>query len=42
MSDDEEHHEAMAETDPEKLERELIQVAAVCVAQVECIRRRRG
>lgn len=32
---DEEVHEAFAETDPEKLKAELIQVAAVAVAWVE-------
>lgn len=37
---DEEVAEAFAETDPEKLEAELIQVAAVAVAWVEAIRRR--
>lgn len=36
----EEFEEAMAETDPEKLRTELIQVAAVAVAWVEAIDRR--
>lgn len=36
----EEFHEAMAETAPLALRRELIQVAAVAVAWVECIDRR--
>jgi hypothetical protein len=38
----EEWLEAYAETDPTKLETELIQVAAVAAAWVECIRRRQG
>ena len=38
----EEFYEAMAETDPAKLRAELIQVAAVAVAWVECIDRRGG
>ena len=36
----EEFWEAMSETDPEKLQVELVQVAAVAVAWVEAIRRR--
>lgn len=35
----EEFYEALAEEDPEKLRNELIQVAAVSVAWVECIDR---
>lgn len=37
---EEEHAEALAERDPEKLRAELIQVAAVAVAWVEAIDRR--
>jgi hypothetical protein len=37
----EEVAEALAETDPVKQEQELIQVAAVAVAMVECSRRNR-
>jgi hypothetical protein len=37
----EEVYEALEETDPEKLGAELIQVAAVCIAWVECIARRK-
>jgi hypothetical protein len=37
----EEVHEAFAESDPEKLRAELIQVAAVTMAWIECIDRRR-
>lgn len=37
----EEVAEAFAETDPEKLEGELVQVAAVCVNWIEAIERRR-
>ena len=36
----EEFYEALAEIDPEKLRTELIQVAAVAVAWIECIDRR--
>jgi len=38
----EEVFEALAETDPEKLELELIQAAAVIVAWVEKLRRHRN
>lgn len=38
----EEMAEAFAETDPDKLEAELIQAAAVCVAWVQSIRRRKS
>lgn len=38
----EEVYEAMAESDPEKLREELIQVAAVAVAWAEAIDRRRS
>jgi hypothetical protein len=39
----EEFYEALAEADPEKLREELVQVAAVAVAWVECLdRMRRG
>lgn len=37
---EEEVYEAFAESNPEKLKEELIQVAAVCKAWVECIDRR--
>lgn len=37
----EEVYEALAETDPDYREAELIQVAAVAMAEVECIRRER-
>lgn len=37
---EEEWCEAMAETDPEKLETELVQIAAVACAWVEALRRR--
>ena len=36
----EEVYEAFAETDPEKLKTELIQVAAVCQQWIACIERR--
>lgn len=36
----EEYYEALAETDPLKLREELVQVAAVAAAWVECIDRR--
>lgn len=36
---EEEFWEVFAEDDPEKQAEELIQVAAVCVAMVECLRR---
>jgi hypothetical protein len=39
---EEEVYEAFAETDPEKIEAELLQVAAVCVAWIEGIRHRSG
>lgn len=38
----EEAYEAFAESDLEKLDAELVQVAAVCVAWIEAIRRRSG
>jgi hypothetical protein len=38
----EEMWEAFAETDPEKLRAELVQVAAVAVSWIEAIDRRRG
>lgn len=38
---DEEVSEAFAETDPEKLKAELIQIAAVCKQWIECIDRRK-
>ena len=38
----EEVYEAFAEEDPEKLEEELIQVAAVAVSWIEAIRRRKN
>jgi hypothetical protein len=39
---DEEVQEAFAEIDPVKLRAELLQVAAVAVAWIECIDRRQG
>ncbi len=38
----EEVYEALAETDPAKQREELIQVAAVAVAMIECLDRRQG
>lgn len=38
----EEFYEVMAETDPEKLRAELVQCAAVFVAWIECIDRRKN